>query len=231
MKNVDLKKLTAGLRAAFPYTVPIFFGWIFVAITYGVLMNNIGYGPWWTMLFSAACFCGGMQIAAIPLMAAGFDPFQMFLMSYLVNFRHSFYGVPLLEKYKDTRPFKFFLVYTLADEPFSLLVTAKKPEGMENKYFFFGINFLCFVYWIVLSGLGGLLGDIITFNTKGLDFALNALFITLFLQHWEEKDNRPACLLGIGMTLISLLVFGTEIFLIPALFGLLIIFYLGRNKL
>lgn len=231
MRDTKLKNIMQGIKAAFPFTLPVLFGWIFVGLTYGVLMSNIGYNAWWTMLFSAVCFCGSMQIAAIPMMSAGFDPAQMLLMSYLVNFRHTFYGIPLLEKYKDAKAFKPFLVYTLSDEQFSLSVTAKKPEGMENKYFYFGINILCFVYWIGLSGLGGVIGNLITFDTTGLDFALNAMFIALFMQHWKEKANRPACLIGIGVTVLSRVIFGASVFLIPALLAMLLIFWVGRDKL
>ena len=194
-------------------------------------MSELGYGPLWSMLFSLLCFCGGMQIAAIPMMAAGFDPLQMFIMSYFVNFRHTFYGLALLEKYKDTAPFKPFLIYALADEPFSLAVSAKPPEGLEPKYFYFGMTFLTYLYWAGLTGLGSVLGGIIRFDTTGLDFALNALFIVLFLQQWKEKNNRPACIVGIAVTLLSRVVFGSSVFLIPALAGMLIIFWLGRNKL
>ena len=231
MKNLSFKKICLVIKAAFPITIPILFGWIFVGITYGILMNDIGYGPLWAMLFSALCFCGGMQIAAIPMMAAGFDPVQMLIMSYFVNFRHTFYGLALLEKYKDTKPFKPFLVYALADEPFSLAVSANPPEGLEPKYYYFGMTLLTYIYWVGLSGLGSLLGSIITFDTTGLDFALNALFIVLFLQQWKEKGNRPACVIGIAVTLLSRIVFGSTVFLIPALAGMLIIFWLGRNKL
>lgn len=231
MRNVDIKKLVKGIKAAFPFTLPVLFGWIFVGMTYGVLMTGLGYNPWWIMLFSVVCFCGSMQIASIPMMQAGFDPAQMFIMSYLVNFRHTFFGIPLLEKYKDAKPLKGFMIYTLSDEQFSLSVTAEKPEGMEDKYFYFGINFLCFLYWVGLCGLGGVVGGLIKFSTIGLDFALNAMFIALFMQHWKEKENRKFCLIGIGITLASLLIFGTSVFLIPALIGLLAVFWCGRNKL
>lgn len=231
MKTVSAEKIRRGIKAAFPVTIPILFGWVFVGLTYGVLMSELGYGPLWAMLFSLLCFCGGMQIAAIPMMASGFDPLQMFIMSYFVNFRHTFYGVALLEKYKDTAPFKPFLIYALADEPFSLAVSAKPPEGLEPKYYYFGMTFLTYLYWAALTGLGSVLGGIITFDTTGLDFALNALFIVLFLQQWKEKQNRPACIVGIAVTLLSRIVFGSTVFLIPALVGMLVIFWLGRNKL
>jgi 4-azaleucine resistance transporter AzlC len=229
--KVEFKEIIRGVKAAFPSTLPIFFGWIFVALTYGVLMEELGYGPLWTLLFSLICFCGGMQIAAVPMMAAGFDPVQMFIMSYFVNFRHTFYGLALLEKYNNAMPFKPFMIYTLADEPFSLAVTTEAPEGLEPRYFYFGQSLILWFYWGGLTAIGGLLGRIITFDTTGLDFALNALFIVFFLQQWKDKSNRPACLIGVAVTLAARIIFGSTTFLIPALMGLLVIFWLGRNKL
>lgn len=230
-KKNSFKNMISGIKAAFPFTIPIFLGWIFVALTYGVLMSNLGYNAWWTMLFSAVCYCGGMQIAAIPMMSAGFDPAQMLLMSYLVNFRHTFYGIPLLEKYKNAGALKPFLVYTLADEQFSISVSAKKPENVEDKYFYFGIHLLGFAYWIGLTGLGGVIGGLITFDTTGLDFALTAMFVVLFMQQWKQKENRPACVIGVAVTLLCRVIFGTSMFLVPALLGMLLIFWIGRDRL
>ena len=102
---------------------------------------------------------------------------------------------------------------------------------MERRYFYFGQTLLLYVYWAGLTALGGLLGRIITFDTTGLDFALNALFIVFFLQQWKDKNNRPACLIGLAVTLLSRIVFGPDMFLIPALIGMLVIFWLWRNKL
>ena len=230
-KKNSFKNMISGIKAAFPFTIPIFLGWIFVALTYGVLMSNLGYNAWWTMLFSAVCYCGGMQIAAIPMMSAGFDPAQMLLMSYLVNFRHTFYGIPLLEKYKNAGALKPFLVYTLADEQSSISVSAKKPENVEDKYFYFGIHLLGFAYWIGLTGLGGVIGGLITFDTTGLDFALTAMFVVLFMQQWKQKENRPACVIGVAITLLCRVIFGTSMFLVPALLGMLLIFWIGRDRL
>lgn len=230
-ERISLKEILRGIKAAFPSTMPIFFGWIFVALTYGVLMEELGYGPGWTLLFSMICFCGGMQIAAVPMMAAGFDPLQMLVMSYFVNFRHTFYGLALLERYRDTQPFKPFLIYALADEPFSLAASATVPDGMQPRYYYFGQTLLLYVYWCGLTALGGALGRVITFDTTGLDFALSALFIVFFLQQWEDKAKRPACIIGVAVTLASRLVFGADVFLIPALAAMLLIFWIGRNRL
>ena len=137
----------------------------------------------------------------------------------------------LLEKYKDTQPFKPFLIYALADEPFSLAVSSEAPEGMEPRYFFFGQTLLLYVYWCGLTALGSVLGKIITFDTTGLDFALNALFIVFFLQQWKDRSKRPACVIGVAVTLLARIAFGPTMFLIPALVSMLLVFWLGRDKL
>lgn len=231
MKRVEIKEVFRGIKEAFRFTVPIFFGWIFVALTYGILMRSIGYGPLWTGLFSLVCVCGGMQMAAVPMMAAGFDPLQMFIMSYFVNFRHMFYSIALIDRYKNTQPFKPFLIYALADEMFTVAVSAPLPNGMEPRYFYFGQTLLLYIFWAGLCALGSAVGGLITFDTTGLDFALNALFTVFFLQQWKKKENRPSCVIGLVVTLASLLIFGQTTFLIPALIAMLIIFWLGRDKL
>ena len=230
-RKIEIKEVFRSMKAAFPSTVPIFFGWIFVALTYGVLMEELGYGPLWTLLFSMICFCGGMQIAAVPMMAAGFDPVQMLIMSYFVNFRHTFYGLALLEKYKDTQPFKPFLIYALADEPFSLAVSSDAPEGMEPRYFFFGQTLLLYVYWCGLTALGSVLGKIITFDTTGLDFALNALFIVFFLQQWKDRSKRRNEEHRRSEGYARKQRYGNADDAGRALVGMLLVFWLGRDKL
>ena len=110
-------------------------------------------------------------------------------------------------------------------------VSAKKPENVEDKYFYFGIHLLGFAYWIGLTGLGGVIGGLITFDTTGLDFALTAMFVVLFMQQWKQKENRPACVIGVAITLLCRVIFGTSMFLVPALLGMLLIFWIGRDRL
>ncbi len=140
-------------------TLPVLTGFLVLGLAYGVLMATKGYGPLWAGLFSAVAFCGSMQFVAITLLTTVFDPFQAFLLSLMVNARHIFYGLSLLEKYKGLGWKRWFCIYTLCDENFSLTSTVEPPEGVDRGTFFFAISLLDWLYWVVSSILGGVLGN------------------------------------------------------------------------
>ena len=140
---------------------------------------------------SAIGFGGSMQYVAITLLVTAFDPLQAFLLALMVNARHIFYGLSLLNKYKGLGGARFFMVFALCDETFSLVSTLEPPEGVARKDFYFWITLLDYLYWVGGTALGGLLGRFITFDTTGLDFALTALFVVLFLEQWKKPENRP----------------------------------------
>ncbi len=221
----------AAFRAAFPVTLPVLTGFLVLGLAYGVLMATKGYGPLWAGLFSAVAFCGSMQFVAITLLTTVFDPFQAFLLSLMVNARHIFYGLSLLEKYKGLGWKRWFCIYTLCDENFSLTSTVEPPEGVDRGTFFFAISLLDWLYWVVSSILGGVLGNFLTFNTTGLDFALTALFVVLLLEQVSKRENRPAAAIGIGATVVSLLLFGADNLVIPAMVLILVVLLAGRRKL
>ena len=221
----------AAFRAAFPVTLPVLTGFLVLGLAYGVLMATKGYGPLWAGLFSAVAFCGSMQFVAITLLTTVFDPFQAFLLSLMVNARHIFYGLSLLEKYKGLGWKRWFCIYTLCDENFSLTSTVEPPEGVDRGTFFFAISLLDWLYWVVSSILGGVLGNFLTFNTTGLDFALTALFVVLLLEQVSKRENRPAAAIGIGATVVSLLTFGADNLVIPAMVLILVVLLAGRRKL
>ena len=224
------KKIEA-LKAAFPATIPVLTGFLCLGMAYGVLMQTKGYGPLWSTLMSAVAFCGSMQFVAITLLTAAFDPIQAFVLSIMVNARHLFYGLSLLEKYKGLGKVRGFLIYVLCDETFSITSSVEPPEGVERREFYFFISLLDYLYWVCGTALGGLLGGQITFNTAGLDFALTALFVVLFLEQWKRKENRPAGLIGIGCTVLSLLVIGPDRLVIPAMVLILAVLLGGRKRL
>lgn len=216
----EMKRTGGGrkaLKAAFPATIPVLTGFLCLGMAYGVLMQTKGYGVFWSTLMSAVAFCGSMQFVAITLLTTAFDPLQAFLLSFLVNARHLFYGLSMLEKYKGLGKVRGFLIYVLCDETFSISSTVEVPEGVERKAFYLSISLLDYSYWICGTALGGLLGNLITFNTEGLDFALTALFVVLFLEQWKKRENRPAGLVGLGATALSLLLFGADRLVIPAM--------------
>lgn len=221
----------AAFRAAFPVTLPVLTGFLVLGLAYGVLMETKGYGPLWAGLFSAVAFCGSMQFVAITLLTTVFDPFQAFLLSLMVNARHIFYGLSLLEKYKGLGWKRWFCIYTLCDENFSLTSTVEPPEGVDRGTFFFAISLLDWLYWVVSSILGGVLGNFLTFDTTGLDFALTALFVVLLLEQVSKRENRPAAVIGIGATVVSLLLFGADNLVIPAMVLILVVLLAGRRKL
>ena len=221
----------AAFRAAFPVTLPVLTGFLVLGLAYGVLMATKGYGPLWAGLFSAVAFCGSMQFVAITLLTTVFDPFQAFLLSLMVNARHIFYGLSLLEKYKGLGWKRWFCIYTLCDENFSLTSTVEPPEGVGRGTFFFAISLLDWLYWVVSSILGGVLGNFLTFDTTGLDFALTALFVVLLLEQVSKRENRPAAVIGIGATVVSLLLFGADNLVIPAMVLILVVLLAGRRKL
>ena len=222
---------TAAIRAAFPYTVPVMTGYLCLGMAFGVLMKTNGYGVVWSVLMSLMCFAGSMQFVTITLLTTVFNPIQAFVLAIMVNARHIFYGLSVLDKYKGLGKIRAFLIFSLTDETFSLVSTLEPPEGVEHRDFYFWISLLDYAYWVTGSAVGGLLGGFITFNTTGLDFALTALFVVLFMEQWKKKANRPAGLIGIGCTVVSLMVFGPDNLVIPAMVLILAVLLGGRRVL
>ena len=220
----------SALRAAFPATIPVLTGFTCLGLAYGVLMEAKGYGPLWSTLMSAIAFGGSMQFVAITLLTTVFDPVQAFLLSVMVNARHIFYGLSFLDKYKGLGKIRAYLIYTLCDESFSLISTVEPPENVEKKDFYFWISFLNYSYWVVATALGGLLGRFITFDTTGLDFALTALFVVLFMEQWKKKENRFAGVVGIVCAAASLAVFGADRMVIAAMVLILLVLLGGRKR-
>lgn len=227
----ELTQRRAALRAALPATIPVMTGYLCLGMAYGVLMQSKGYGPLWSTLMSIVGFCGSMQFVAITLLTIAFDPFQAFFLSIMVNARHIFYGLALLEKYKGLGWTRIPLVYLLSDETFSLVSTLSPPEGVDRRRFYLYISLLDYSYWLAGTALGGLLGNLITFNTTGMDFALTALFVVLFLEQWKKPENRPAGVIGLVCAAVSLAVFGPGNLVIPAMVLVLISLLGGRKRL
>lgn len=210
--------------------VPIIASVPVLGIAYGVLMHTNGYGALWSTLMSAIAFCGSMQFAAIPMLATGFMPFQAFAVSLLVNARHLFYGISMLERYRHMGWAKIFLVYVLCDESFSICCTVDPPGGVRRKDFYIWISLLMYLLWVGGTLLGGLLGNFIAFDTTGLDFTLTGLFIVLLTEQCREKGKRPAAAAGVLCSVLSLLVFGPGNFIIPAMILIMTVLTAGRKS-
>lgn len=225
------KKMIKALKAAFPWTIPVLTGFLFLGIAYGILMSSKGYGVLWTFLMSAVGYCGSMQFVAVTLLTSAFNPVAALFLSIMVNARHLFYGISMLSKYKGIGKIKTFLIYTLCDETFSVVSNVEPPKSVERKYFYFWISFLNYFYWIAGGVIGAFIGEMVNFDTKGLDFVLTALFVVIFLDKWEIKENRPSAFIGVICSVICLVIFGADNFIIPAMILMLVVLSLFRKRL
>ena len=223
-------KWKAAFRAAFPLTLPICVGFLFLGMSYGFLMKSSGFATIWTAAMSLFIFAGSMEFIAMNLLVASFNPIYSFLLTLMVNARHLFYGISMLERYRGMGWKKPYLVFGLCDETFSINCTAKVPDGVDRGTFYLIVTMLNQCYWVTGAITGSLLGNILTFNTEGLDFVMTALFTVMLVNQWEEKkDHRPA-IAGIAASLLCLLVFGSDIFLIPTMAAIVLIFALMAKR-
>lgn len=230
-RGEKMKERTKALKAAFPHTVPVFTGFTFLGIAYGILMNSKGYGVGWTVLFSIITFAGSSQYVAITFLTTIFNPINALLVSLMVNARHLFYGISMLDKYKDTGKFKPYLIFGLCDETFSIICTTETPDGVDRNWFMFFITLFNHSYWVFGSAIGGLLGYMVSFNTKGLDFVLTALFVVIFVGQWKSQKNRKPAITGVLCSVFCLIIFGKNNFIIPSMIAILLILSILRKDL
>lgn len=209
-----MKNLT---KKAFLVTIPVMAGYVVLGTGFGILLSSKGYGPLWSLAMSLFIYAGSMQYLAVDLLSGGAGLITAALTTLMVNARHLFYGISMIDKYKNTGWRKPYLIFALTDETYSLNC-AGLPEGVENatRYYFLTSLFNQ-AYWVLGSLLGSALGAVIPFSTEGIDFSLTALFVTVFVEQWKStKDHIPA-LVGVGASVVCLLVFGAEHFLIPTM--------------
>lgn len=184
-------------------------------------MNSLGFGFEYPMLMSLFIYAGSMEFMTANLLVGAFDPLSALAMTLMINARHIFFGISMLDKYKGTGWKKFYLIYTLCDESFSLNYTLQAPQGVEKGWFMFFISALNHFYWVSGSTLGGLFGSLLHFDTEGLDFVLTAMFVVIFVEQWRKESSHASSLLGIAVPLACLVIFGADAFLIPAMLALL----------
>lgn len=217
-----INKQKAAFQAALPFTIPVFTGYIVLAIAFGILMNSSGMSLLWTLVASIFVYAGSMQFLTVSLLAMGFDPFYTFLMTIAVNARHLFYGVSLLQKFHGTGKLKPYLIFSLTDETFSLLCDAEPPKHVDNKWFMFFVSLLNHSYWIIGSLIGHVLNSMITFNTKGIDFVLTALFVVILINQWQSTSNHLPAIIGIVSAVLCRILFDASTFIIPSMIIILL---------
>ena len=214
-------KYAKALRAALPHTIPIFAGFWFLGLAYGIYMNVSGFSFVYPMLMSLTIFGGSLEFVAVTMLLAPFAPVQTFIMTLLIQARHLFYGISMLDKFKDMGWKRFYLIFGMCDETFSINYTANIPEDVDKGWFMFFVTLLDHMYWFTGATIGGLVGSLLTFNTEGLDFVMTAMFVVIFLEQFRKEKKPYTAIIGLGSALVCLIIFGADSFMIPTMICIL----------
>ncbi len=206
-----------ALKAALPCTLPVMAGYLFCGFAFGVLFRQTGQHPLLATAMSMFVYAGSMQFFAIKFMDGSFDMLSIALLTLLINARHLFYGIPFVERFRRMGKRMPYMVFSLTDETFSLLCGAKAPEGVDSLQFMFWIALLDQCYWVAGTTLGALIGPVLPFDTKGIEFALTALFLVIFVEQWRGSPTKLPALAGLLLSTAALLVFGAKDFILPAM--------------
>lgn len=216
---------------AFPKTIPIMTGFLFLGMSYGLYMKVSGFSFVYPLCMSMVIFGGSLEFVAVTMLLGSFAPLQTFVMAFMIQARHLFYGITLLEKYKGTGWKKPYLIFGMCDESFSINCSTEVPEGADTGWFYFFVTLLNQFYWVAGATLGGILGSFLTFNTEGLDFVMTAMFVVIFLEQWLKEKKHYTALIGVLASAVCLLVFGADSFLIPTMVCILCLLTVFRKPI
>ena len=228
---MQTKMLKKAFATAFPYTIPIFAGFWFLGITYGIYMNVSGFSFWYPMLMSITIFAGSIEFVTVNMLLGAFNPLQAFAMTLMINARHLFYGISMLDKFRGVGRKKFYLIFGMCDESFSINYTADIPEDVDRGWFMFFVTLLNHFYWFSGATLGGIFGSLIHFDTEGLEFVMTAMFVVIFMEQWLKEKDHTSSVLGLVISVLCLIAFGADNFIIPAMLAILAVLSLLRRQL
>ena len=218
------------IRQAFLKSIPVLAGYVVLGIGFGILMRDAGYGVLWTAAMSLFIYAGSLQYVGVGLLTGGASVLTTALTSLMVNARHLFYSISMIDKYKDAGQYKPYMIFALTDETYSLLCDGMTPSGVDTNQYRFLVSIFNHSYWVTGSVIGSLLGAVLPFSTKGIEFSMTALFVAAFTEQWlTTKDHVPA-LTGLICTLLCLIVFGKDNFLIPAMLLITLVLTLLRGR-
>jgi len=213
--NLRLNRRTLDL--AFIKTVPVMAGYIVLGMGFGILLSGKGYGPFWAFLMSTIIYAGSMQYVGVGLIAGGASLLSTFLTTLIVNARHLFYSISMIDLYSDAGRKKPYMIFALTDETYSLLCDGQVPEDTDPQTYRFLVSLLNQIYWILGSVAGSFLGEVLPFDTTGIDFSMTALFVATFVEQWTAQKDHLSALTGVIASVLSLCLFGPDRFLIPAM--------------
>ena len=219
------------LNYAFLASLPVMAGYVVLGIGFGILLHSKGYSFWWSVLMSLTIYAGSMQYVGVDLLAGGASLISAGLMTLMVNARHLFYGISMVEKYRDTGKWKPYLIFSLTDETYSLVCDPDLPRDVNRKTYYILVSLFDQCYWVIGSLAGALIGSALPFDTAGIDFSMTALFVVIFVEQWEKTKQHIPALLGLSISLICLLIFGPDQFLIPSMLAIPVGLFLLKSKI
>ena len=217
------------LQTAFLDTVPVMAGYVFLGFGFGILMQQNGYGVLWAGAMSLFIYAGSMQYVAISLLTSGAGLLTAALTAFVVNARHLFYGISMVDTYKGSGKKKTYMIFALTDETYSLVSQPQIPAGVNRHSYCFLVSLFDHIYWVGGTILGSLAGSLIPINYEGVDFALTALFVTIFVEQWLSTQNHKPAVIGVASTLLCLWFFGSDVFLIPSMVIIALLLTLMRK--
>lgn len=216
------------LRQVVIKTLPVMTGYVVLGFGFGILSESAGYGIWWVLAMSVFIYAGSMQYLMVSLLTSGASVISTALATLMVNARHLFYGISMIDKYKGAGAKKPYLIFALTDETYSLVCHGDAPEGVNPHLYYFLVSLFDQIYWIIGSVLGAIVGSAVTFNSAGIDFAMTALFVTVFVEQWLTAKNHIPAIAGVCISVVCLAVFGSDLFLIPSMILILAGLSFGR---
>jgi len=220
-----------ALKAAFPYTVPIMTGFLFLGMSYGILMRTQGFHPLYPTIMAMTIFGGSLEYVCVSMLLSAFAPLETLLMALLIQARHLFYGLAMLDKYRGHGWKTPLLIFGMCDESFSINCSVEVPKEIDRGWFYLWVTLLNWLYWISGATIGAQLGAVLPFHTEGLDFVMTAMVAVIFLDAWLKEKQHISSLIGLGCAVGCLLLFGAEDFMLPAMGCILLALTLTRRPI
>ena len=206
-------------------------GFLFLGISYGLYATAAGFDFWYPILMAVVIFGGSLEFVAVEMLLGIFAPAQTLIMALMIQARHLFYGIAMLEKYKGTGWKKVYLIYGMCDESFSIICSAEIPEGVDKGWFMFFVTLLNQLYWVCGTAVGAVLGSVISFDLNGLEFVMTAMFVVIFLDQWLKEKKHYTGIIGVAASAVCLLAFGADSFMIPTMTCILCLLTVFRGPI
>lgn len=227
----DKKTLRNAFVAAFPHTIPIMAGFLFLGVSYGIYAGASGFNFIYPLVMSLTIFGGSLEFVAVSMLLGSFAPLQTLMVALLIQARHLFYGISMLEKFKGTGLKKFYLIFGLCDETFSINCSVNSPDNVDKGWFMFFVTLLNQLYWVLGATIGGILGSLIEIDLKGIEFVMTAMFVVIFLEQWLKDKKHWSAMIGIFASVICLIIWGKDNFLIPTMACIVVFLTIFRKPI